>query len=269
MKTITIVLLVLFVGIPTIFFTAFRFLLGRFGYVNRGTEVVYRTFDMGNGGLVEKKLAGADCATFKKLATGYAKDKAQVYYQGRVLKECSPASFKIIDHTWKFSRDDHAAYYGSALISDDPEGFEPLDYGFARDSKVAYRYNKVLEDSHGPSFQLIPGSKVYTKDRKNVYSLGRLLEGVDAPTFELIGNLYTRDKNHVYFTGLLIEGADPNTFKFLGHHYGIDKNHVYWNRRVITGADPATFTVKKKGGKHIAYDQHHNYSWGKKIEPTE
>ena len=267
MKTLTIVLLVFFIGIPVLFFTAFRFLVGRFGYVNRGNEVVYRTFDMGNGGLVEKKLIGADCATFKRLSPGYAKDKAQVYFKSHVLQGCSPSSFKIIDHTWKFSRDDKSVYYCGRLISDDPEGFEALDHGYARDSKVAYRYSKVLLDSHGPTFQLIHGSKVYTKDRQNVYSLDKLLEGAHAPSFELLGYVFTKDKDHVYFSGLIIDGADPQTFKFLGQHYGIDKNKVYWNRHVIPGADATTFKIEKKGGKYHASDQYHTYSWGKRVEP--
>lgn len=264
MKTFTIVLLVLFVGVPTVLFTAFRFMLGRFGYVQKPDQVVYRTFDMGNGGLVEKVLNGADPPTFRKLASGYAKDQNQVYFKGFVLKGCNPSQFKIIDYTWKFSCDDQGVYYCARLISKNPSGFEPLDYGFARDSQFGYRYSKVLPGSHGPTFQLIPGTKVYTKDHQHVYSLDRLLEGADAPSFELLDGYYSRDKNVVYYSGQVVKEADPQSFKFLGHHYGRDKSYVYWKSQILKEADPATFRVKKKGSTYEAFDKSQSYSWGKR-----
>lgn len=134
------VLGVLVLGIMVVMYLVFNFT-----YRVENGKVFYQNVNSLTWKIEKSEMTDAHAPSFKRMMSTYAKDKNRVYLDGRVIRGCDPASFKVLDYTWKFSRDAHYVYYRHTRISDDPEHFQVLEKGESKDSKHRYRYQKIVE----------------------------------------------------------------------------------------------------------------------------
>ncbi len=126
-------------------------LIMNFTYRIENGRVFYQKVNSLTWKVEKTEMTEAHAPSFKRMMSTYAKDKDQVYLDGRVIRACDPATFKVLDYTWKFSRDAHYVYYRHTRISDDPENFEILEKGASRDSKHRYRYHEIVETFEDPA----------------------------------------------------------------------------------------------------------------------
>lgn len=166
-------------------------------------------------------IAGADAATYRPLAHGYASDRHRAYDQGQPFAVRDPASF------------------------------EPLSNRFARDAQRGYFERTEIPASHGPSFALMneddPG---YARDRAHAWHghievnapnrgphpVVRPLRGADLATLRALGRGYAADARQVWYQGLPLAQADAASFKVqddvTGNVDARDRAHA-WERGLM------------------------------------
>ncbi len=142
-------------------------------------------------------IAGADPASYRRLAHDYSRDAKQVFYEGLAFKVRDVASF------------------------------EPLDVRWARDAQRGYYERIEVPGSHGPSFALLDvRAPEFARDRAQVYH-GRMdlsepnrprpvqtvLRGADVASIRMVGRGYVADAKQVWFGAQPVAGADAASFK--------------------------------------------------------
>lgn len=173
----------------------------------------------------EKRLMGADPASFIPIDSSYAKDSARCYYWHNIISGADLKSFRVLDSRESFSRD-KLHLFASHLKMDkiDPDSFQYLDGGIFTDKNGAYSIS-----TSSTSIRLTPIANVnpktlvalgwgYFKDNKTVFTMtfdGKLnpIPGSDAQSFEVLKSGWARDKSHVYDDGKKVGGVSPNDFK--------------------------------------------------------
>lgn len=198
------------------------------GYKRTTDQVAYVTLDEGRG-KVSQPIQGADPSSFVILKNGYAKDKWQLYFEGRAFwsgthfYDQAPSSFTVLANG--YARDDERAYYrGSPIARVDMETFH-----VARDGNWA-------------------------RDKKDIYIGPRALHACAPESFQWLDDFWHRDNKCVYRTSIAssearIPGADPKTFSIVNFWYGKDANHVYTNEgTILVGADPKSFVDDRRTG---------------------
>lgn len=218
------------------------------------------------------------------------KDKNYVYYQGEIIADADPTSFKFLSDN--YAKDQKSVYYKSCESNpDDPMGggkckFQKVDRadpqtfkiiqndraGFAADKNYIFYNGSLLKNADRASFEYIG---YYAKDINHVYVHEDKLEGADSETFEFLDKvnpyLFAKDKNRLYFQGEIVENGDPASIQSIGYAYYKDKGQVYFlNERPdftllekIEDADSSSFGVICMG---YAKDAHHVYFGSKVIE---
>ena len=90
-------------------------------------------------------------------------------------------------------------------------------------------YYTVLEiiDADPDSFENIPSSYLYGKDKNSVYFLSTKILGADLETFKVLELYYSLDKDSVFYKETKIDGADPKTFNYIDDKNFFDKNFKY------------------------------------------
>jgi len=143
------------------------------------------------------EIAGADPASFKAMAQGYARDARRVYFEGVPFAVKDVASFEILDYG--FARDRLSGYYqqeevrGSAGVT-----FTVLDSHYAKDaSKVFHADLDTGGGAHPPRARSV------------------VLEGTAPDSFKLLDGGYAIGARHVYYRGVAIAGADVTSFRML------------------------------------------------------
>jgi len=225
-------------------------------------------------------------------------EDGKVYVDNRIVPDADPESFERIAKGGFLSggiyRDKDYVYasYGlgsgfSKVEGADPETYEPLERGYARDKNYGYKGGRIITGSHGPTFEFVKLD--YTKDNNYVYHYGGKIEGSDGPTFEIIDDVgaYGKDINNVYSYSQIIDGADVDSFEVLDYSkvagdkkihnyysdYAKDKNQIYYKYalgkfngtevRPIPEADVGTFKVLDD---RSAQDKNNRYVNGEIIE---
>ena len=240
-------------------------------------------------------LANSDPATFEILENPftptkcYAKDSQQVYITQGVIAGADPGSFEFIGEL--YARDKAHVFHERKLLPNaDINSFEVFEFAqengkFARtvadakDEKTIYNNGRKKSFStrvHVPTF--FPMSTYFFRDKDHVYSSYDPGKPVDenlhiVPTedisyFHLIGEegYCGQDRSRVYFNierkdFFSFTPADIATFELLNYRYSKDSKHVYWKGKVLEGADPETFV---KNGGYQGIDK--NGSWTAKGE---
>ena len=104
----------------------------------------------------------ADAKSFVDLGSGYAKDRMNVYMDGRVLENVDPSTFRLKEHSsWRHhrhgERNDPApehrgyyktqfnVYYGDKKIDAMASTFVELGEGYAKDSFNVYYFGEKLK----------------------------------------------------------------------------------------------------------------------------
>jgi hypothetical protein len=234
-----------------------------------------------------------DSATFEVLnptSGGYARDKQHVYLDnGQVLANALPESFEIINegHYPIYARDKQQVYFEGTVIADaQPDSFKILSHGYARDKQhiyfnsLAYNGNKpvsvVLNNAQPDSFEIINPDEsselIYAHDKQQVYLNGNVLTNAQPDSFEILNTGYAHDKQQVYFNGKLLADAQPDSFKIINpeksgydsyNSYARDKNHVYRNDTLIANALPESFEIISPDPFVYARDKQQVYFKGK------
>jgi hypothetical protein len=163
-------------------------------------------------------------------------------------------------------------YRITPMMNADPETFQPLKYGYSKDTKRVYFRGKTVEETDAESFSVIENRyfRPYGADQYRVFHMDKKLsEEIDAGSFEILHRPYFKDRNRVYYGKhyTILKGADPDTFTWQEYrgkindlYYAYDRKNAYYCENgvvtAITGIDHATFTVL---GRHYAKDKNRVY----------
>ncbi|EGQ13901.1 DKNYY domain-containing protein [Prevotella pallens] len=133
-------------------------------------------------------IVDADYRSFVDLGFGYAKDRYNVYYLGRILPYVDPMTFSLKiaqpypgdyptdddiydnDDYYRYRITSNAVLFRGKKISDSPRTFKDLGWG-------------------------------YGKDAYDVYYMGRKMEGVFSNTFKVLEDGYAEDSFDTYYRG--------------------------------------------------------------------
>ena len=161
----------------------------------------------------------ADARSFVDLGCGYAKDKNNVYMDGRVLENVDPSTFRLKER----SASRHFRH---------GEMEEPMSAhrGYFKTNFNVYYGDKKI-DAMASSFVDLGGG--YAKDSFNVYYFGEKLKGCMASNFKILEGGYAKDSFNVYYRGNKVEGAVASSFKYTGNGYGQDNFNAYYRGKQL------------------------------------
>lgn len=221
------------------------------------------------------QLKGAQCKDVQVLNDVYSKTSENVYFYSKVIA-ADADSFTVIEGM--FAKDKAGIWFNGRLVEDvDAETFAVLtdkttSFQFARDKYSLFAaqhsqrigkyqgYGTILRPiSGGDADSFVPISDVWAKDKNNVYWYGKVYKKADATTFEKISDRsetefdYARDKNYVYIDNgqTLKKGLDGASFTILNQFWAKDNYVVYSlsNHKIIKGIDVNSFSVLDDHGK--------------------
>lgn len=118
------------------------------GYCRDKDHVFFHVLTIGKPCKVRK----ADVATFTVLQYGYAKDRANVYFNGNRIVNADPSTFEQLGRYW--SRDQKHVYYGGRIIEGaDRDTFEVVDDSeyLSRDKFHYYDTDRIADPSLVPN----------------------------------------------------------------------------------------------------------------------
>lgn len=175
-------------------------------------------YEIGHGRVFfsEEVMMQVDVQSFVDLGCGYAKDRHNVYLNGRVLENVDPSTFRLKERSaWRhFGREEMGGhdeahrgyyktkfnvYYGDKKIDAIPASFSELGGGYAKDAFNVYFYGVKLNGCMASSFKVLEGG--YAKDAFTVFYYGNKVEGAMASSFKYTGNGYAEDSFEVYYRG--------------------------------------------------------------------
>lgn len=229
-------------------------------------------------------LEGSHPKSFRLLKDGYMKDKGQVYYNYRVLKNADPATFAFIQDRNGYTRDKNHIYYGGQLL----EGINPDSMTFSGNylwgQSCVYFVNQQIRFVDIGSFQVL--STRIAKDKNNIYYGSRVaklsISGMEPEldSFSAVpvthsgvaASSYFRDRRRVFYLNNRAEFehiaiADPGSFVEIHIGHGKDRRYVYIGNRWID-ADPETFVLDTHDINY-ATDKDRAYYAGKPLEQSD
>ena len=158
------------------------------GWTSAANAQRYET-DRGRIYFGEELVMHADIQSFKDLGWGYAKDRDNVYLDGRVLENVDPSTFRLKTHSGHRQHE---------------KGKEEHHTGRAYHKTTfnVYYGDKKL-DAMASSFVELGGG--YAKDAFNVYYCGEKVKGAWASSFKYTGNGYAQDTFDAYYRGKKLE----------------------------------------------------------------
>jgi len=226
-------------------------------------------------------ISEADPKSFKSINTEYGKDKAQVFYYGKIIPQADPASFQHL--AGAYSKDKNYGFTRDEIISEDGAHFSVVPNRnetdnnvtaegivYARDRQKVYNGEMAVEGADPATFEFVPmfNGNYLARDRYHVFWHSRPMEGVDGASFKALTEFHFKDKNNAWCLSLgretgwvIIPGVDLPTFTGLKRFYAKDKNRVYHENQIVEGADVATFEETEN---HQAKDKNGTYPPAKK-----
>ena len=158
------------------------------GWVMTGYAQHYE-IDRGRVYFGEELVAYADIQSFKDLGFGYAKDRHNVYMDGRVLENVDPSTFRLKAHN---------SHRHPGKDREEPKVLK----GYYKTKFNVYFGDKKL-DAMASSFVELGGG--YAKDAFNVYYYGEKVKDAWASSFKYTGNGYAEDTFDAYYRGKKLE----------------------------------------------------------------
>ena len=221
------------------------------------------------------KADGIDLKTLKKLDNGYFKDKNNIYYglSGNLykIKNADLQTFEVLTSPYSssvyFAKDKNNVYYnGKKLDGIVPNDFEQIQSYFIKDKNGIYKFE---EDENEQDLKITPiNAKIdfknfkeldwkYFGDDKNIYyfdeDIFKKLDRADINSFERIEYTgFFKDKNNVYYDGEKIEGIDMNSIEVINGMCIKDKNSVFYEGKKLRNISPTNFNIFDGG---ISYDK--------------
>nr|WP_315045403.1 DKNYY domain-containing protein [uncultured Leptotrichia sp.] len=220
------------------------------------------------------KADGIDLKTLKKLDNGYFKDKNSIYYElsGNLykMKNVDLPTFEVLNSPYSssvyFAKDKNNVYYnGKKLDGIVPNDFEQIQSYFIKDKNGIYKFE---EDENEQDLKITPiNAKIdfknlkeldwkYFGDDKNIYYFDEdSFKKVDKADINSFGQIdYTgffKDKNNVYYEGEKVEGIDMNSIEVVNGMCIKDKNSVFYEGKKLRNISPTNFNIFYGG---ISYD---------------
>ena len=221
------------------------------------------------------KADGIDLKTFKKLDNGYFKDKNNIYYglSGNLykIKNADLQTFEVLNSPYSssvyFAKDKNNVYYnGKKLDGIVPNDFEQIQSYFIKDKNGIYKFE---EDENEQDLKITPiNAKIdfrnfkeldwkYFGDDKNIYYFDeesfKKVDKADINSFERIDFTgFFKDKNNVYYEGEKVEGIDMNSIEVINGMCIKDKNSVFYEGKKLRNISPNNFNIFDGG---ISYDK--------------
>lgn len=243
-------------------------------------DVVYYLTGMSGVILDSQRVEGVDINTFQIFHQGhyikdYAKDKNNVYYQGKIVDNANAETFNLLFANDRFRQyvycDSTSVFdHGKKLVNVDRKTIKQIGQ-YLKDKDNVYRVDfQVYDGVDANSFELIVGGSYY-RDKKQVYnSFLEVIPNADPASIRYLkhfGDLYSEqyliaDKENVFCHKYMLKGADPNTIQVVENtkYCFKDKNQVYFHEKIIEGAHPdSVFALKDRNaeGKYLdAYIGH-------------
>lgn len=220
------------------------------------------------------KADGIDLKTLKKLDNGYFKDKNSIYYElsGNLykMKNVDLSTFEVLNSPYNssvyFAKDKNNVYYnGKKLDGIVPNDFEQIQSYFIKDKNGIYKFE---EGENEQDLKITPiNAKIdfrnfkeldwkYFGDDKNIYyfdeDIFKKVDKADINSFERIDSTgFFKDKNNVYYEGEKLEGIDINSIEVVNGMCIKDKNSVFYEGKKLRSISPTNFNIFDGG---ISYD---------------
>ena len=220
------------------------------------------------------KADGIDLKTLKKLDNGYFKDKNSIYYElsGNLykIKNVDLPTFEVLNSPYSssvyFAKDKNNVYYnGKKLDGIVPNDFEQIQSYFIKDKNGIYKFE---EGENEQDLKITPiNAKIdfknfkeldwkYFGDDKNIYYFDeesfKKVDKADINSFERIDFTgFFKDKNNVYYEGEKVEGIDMNSIEVVNGMCIKDKNSVFYEGKKLRSISPTNFNIFDGG---ISYD---------------
>ena len=221
------------------------------------------------------KADGIDLKTLKKLDNGYFKDKNNIYYglSGNLykIKNADLQTFEVLTSPYSssvyFAKDKNNVYYnGKKLDGIVPNDFEQIQSYFIKDKNGIYKFE---EGENEQDLKITPiNAKIdfknlkeldwkYFGDDKNIYYFDedsfKKVDKADINSFERIDSTgFFKDKNNVYYEGEKVEGIDMNSIEVVNGMCIKDKNSVFYEGKKLRNISPTNFNIFDGG---ISYDK--------------
>ena len=221
------------------------------------------------------KADGIDLKTLKKLDNGYFKDKNSIYYElsGNLykMKNVDLPTFEVLNSPYSssvyFAKDKNNVYYnGKKLDGIVPNDFEQIQSYFIKDKNGIYKFE---EDEDEQNLKITPiNAKIdfknfkeldwkYFGDDKNIYYFDeesfKKVDKADINSFERIDFTgFFKDKNNVYYEGEKLEGIDMNSIEVVNGMCIKDKNSVFYEGKKLRNISPTNFNIFDGG---MSYDK--------------
>lgn len=220
------------------------------------------------------KADGIDLKTLKKLDNGYFKDKNSIYYElsGNLykMKNVDLPTFEVLNSPYSssvyFAKDKNNVYYnGKKLDGIVPNDFEQIQSYFIKDRNGIYKFE---EDEDEKNLKITPiNAKIdfknfkeldwkYFGDDKNIYYFDedsfKKVDKADINSFERIDSTgFFKDKNNVYYEGEKVEGIGMNSIEVVNGMCIKDKNSVFYEGKKLRNISPTNFNIFDGG---MSYD---------------
>ena len=221
------------------------------------------------------KADGIDLKTLKKLDNGYFKDKNNIYYglSGNLykIKNADLQTFEVLTSPYSssvyFAKDKNNVYYnGKKLDGIVPNDFEQIQSYFIKDKNGIYKFE---EGENEQDLKITPiNAKIdfknlkeldwkYFGDDKNIYYFDedsfKKVDKADINSFERIDfTAFFKDKNNVYYEGEKVEGIDMNSIEVVNGMCIKDKNSVFYEGKKLRNISPTNFNIFDGG---MSYDK--------------
>ena len=220
-----------------------------------------------------------DVASLAFFQGEFVKDKYQVYFQQRPVKDADVNTFRVLN--MYYATDTAQIYYfgfhsdlynGIHKIPCQAASFTMLEYPYSKDNESVFCVYTKIAGADPNSFSVI-GNR-FSKDKNHVYMESKVLKDADAATFMIVPHdensldefNYTKDKNHAFWKDKMLGELDISAFKALGLGYATDGKHIYFHASIVKNADPATFKIYEHGyGDADAEDVKNKYLEGEKV----
>ena len=180
----------------------------------------------------ESKCLKKDYSTFKDYESyGYFKIDNVLFWFGKKVKE--DFTDDLINISEHFFADNEHLFVNGQMFDFDKETFKCLNRSYAKDSKIVFHSDKVIDSADSETFRVIREDSGYSQDFIDKYNF-LTEDGFSA---------WACDKNNLYFCGkpFLSGLIDPLTTRIIRTHILIDKNNVFYHKKQVKDADPDTF----------------------------
>ena len=186
-------------------------------------------------------VQNADIRSFVDLGHGYAKDKGNVWWEGRLLPYVDAMSFRLNVQPGPGNGPagpgngpgmgpGHGPGNGPGNApggpghGPGPDG--PGNYGkYTIKGGVVYYNGVKVKDARASSFKDLGWG--YAKDTFDVYYCGKEIDA-SSSSFKVLADGYAKDSFDVFYRGKEVKDAWPSSFKVLGDGYAKDSFHTYY-----------------------------------------